>query len=354
MAYSFGIFSYKENLPEQRILFNDCFPETLGDPIQSEEHYFWKFHSFPDEKKSFEYVCYDDDVIVGYYAAIPYKYKIGDLHTNIGMVCDVMTNPNYRGKGIFTKLGEYSTTLLSSSVPLCIGYPIRKEVIPGHLKIGWKIAFKLPLYIKFYKVDSLFDQRKLGGLSKIVNPFISLFNKILVSHYNKNLDYSINDSIDEIDGYEEFTKKWASSVPNSLIKDYQFAKWRYGAPGRKYKFITIYLNNEIVSFVALRKIIKEGIPSYGILDYMVLPGYNDSHGLINKVLWNEAKSDGVHCALCMMSKYSARVYKLAKNGFMKSPFIFSLIIKNLTNQFRNEDLYNEMNWHLMWVDSDDL
>ena len=101
-------------------------------------------------------------------------------------------------------------------------------------------------------------------------------------------------------------------------------------------------------------IIKEGVPSYGILDYMILPGYEDCHGLINKVLVDTAKKENVEAIMTMMSKNSASQYQLCKNGYIKSPFVFQLIIKNLTKEFSNKELFDEKNWHLMWIDSDDL
>jgi hypothetical protein len=87
---------------------------------------------------------------------------------------------------------------------------------------------------------------------------------------------------------------------------------------------------------------------------MVLPGYEDCHGLINRVLSDCSKEQKVEAIMTMMSKKSALEYQLFKNGFFKSPFVFQLIIKNLTKEFNDEELFSEKNWHLMWVDSDDL
>jgi hypothetical protein len=110
----------------------------------------------------------------------------------------------------------------------------------------------------------------------------------------------------------------------------------------------------MIGFVSFRNIIKEGIPSLGILDYMVLPDCKDCYGLINKILTDCAKKEKIEVIMTMMSKKSSTEYKLFNNGFFKSPFVFQLIIKNLTNDFKNEELFKENNWHLMWVDSDDL
>lgn len=355
MELSFAHFDHAENLPQQRDLFKDCFPETNGEVIQEEKHYKWKFHSFPSSVPSWEYACYASSEMVGYYAALPYRYKIGEKITQAGMVCDVMTSSKQRGKGIFTKMGNYATNKLSSEVPFTMGYPIRKEVIPGHLKVGWKIPFSMPLYMKFIRLDTVLRTRKLGFLSPFANVLISMYNGIVKSKRNKKYSITLTSSISAVKGYDAFTKKWSTSVPNALVKDLPFAIWRYGAPERSYQFLSIY--NEtggMVGFLSFRKIIKEGVPSFGIVDYMVLPDYKDCHGLINKVLINCAKKENVEAIMTMMSKGSAAEYQLYKNGFFKSPFVFQLIIKNLTHEFSDEELFNEKNWHLMWVDSDDL
>ena len=174
MELSFTHFKHTENLAQQRDLFKDCFPETNGEVIQEEIHYRWKFHSFPNAVQSYEYACYSDSEMVGYYAAIPYRYKIGEKETPIGMVCDVMTSSKHRGKGIFTKMGAYSTNELASKIPFTMGYPIRKEVIPGHLKVGWKIPFSLPLYMKFIRLNTILNSKKYG--------FSSSFGKFSYKH----------------------------------------------------------------------------------------------------------------------------------------------------------------------------
>jgi len=355
MEISFSHFDYKENLVQQRELFKDCFPETNGEMIQQDIHYKWKFHSFPSVVKSWEYASYFGSEMVGYYAAIPYRYKIGEKNTSVGMVCDVMTSSKQRGKGIFTKMGRYSTGELSLEVPFTMGYPIRKEVIPGHLKVGWKIPFSMPLYMKFIRFDTLLKTKKLGFLAPLLNSFIGILNAVVKSGWNKKYSFKLSTNINDVKNYNDFVIEWCDTVPNALIKDLQFANWRYGAPERVYEFLSIYNESgKMIGFVSFRNIIKEGIPSFGILDYMVLPDYKDSHGLINKVLNDRAKKEKVEVIMTMMSKKSSAKYKLCKNGFFKSPFVFQLIIKKLTNEFSDEILYNEKNWHLMWVDSDDL
>jgi len=349
------IFDHKTQLAQQRQLFIDCFPENIGTKTVEAIHYYWKFQNFPGNLKSYEYTAYIENEMVGYYAAIPYIYKIGDKTTPVAMVCDVMTSSKHRGKGIFTKLGRFSTQKLKEEgMPFSIGYPIREEVIPGHLKVGWKIAFDLPLYVKFIKLNSLLKSKRLSILSFIANPIMLLYNRIRKEKIDISYSWEIVKDIDSIGDYDGLVDKWMKTAQNTLVKNSPFAKWRYNAPGRKYHFLTIRKDGYLVAFVSYRNIIKKNVPSLGLLDFIVLPEYRNCIGLINYVLIQQAKEEKIEAVICMMSRCSAKQYHLLKNGFLKSPYKFRLIIKNLTHKFSDEQLMNEQNWHLMWVDSDDL
>ena len=357
MELQFKQFDKNSELKKQRELFIDCFPENVGTAVIEEKHYNWKFHSFPNVTPSYEYVSYDKENMVGYYAAIPYRYKINNKNTPVAMVCDVMTSSKLRGKGIFTKLGGYSVNQLKNEgLPFCTGYPIRKEVIPGHLKVGWKIAFELPLYIKLLKANGILKKKKLSLLSMFINPFLSLYHFILLIHFKNKSDYSVKiyNKIDEIEGIETFTSEWSKQIPNALIKDNSFLMWRFNAPERFYNFIVVRKKASILGFVAARKIIKEEIPSLAIIDWMVLNDNAMVNFLLNKNVHLFAKNNEMEVILTMMSKSSANNLNLFRNGFLKSPYKFYLIVKNLTGEFSDEILLNEKNWHLMWIDSDDL
>jgi hypothetical protein len=347
-------FDHKINLDQQQILFKDAFPEVTTSSL---EGYFWQFHRFPNAKKtSYEYCSYLGNEMVGYYAAVPYRYKIGEKYTDVGMVCGVMTSSSHRGKGIFTKMGSYSTKELSTHVPFTTGYPIRKSVIPGHLKVGWKIAFELPLYMKFFRINALIKSKlpAFSFISNVINPMLWIYNKIFSTSIDKSFSVEMFDNVDSIHGYDEFINDWLKTQPNALIKNKQFAQWRYGRPDQKYHFVVIRQAQKLVGFTAYCSIIKEGVPSFCLLDLTVLPQYYNSLGLLYKTLELKAKESGVEAIMLMQSRYSASNYKLYKNGFLKSPFKFFLIIKNLTGEFQDEQLMKEENWHLMWVDSDDL
>ena len=248
-------------LESQRNLFKECFPENDGTLVEESEHYLWKFHSFPAQPTSYEYGAYMENDLVGYYAAIPYEYKINNATIKVGMVCDVMTGVKARGKGVFTKMGIYSTAeMKNQGLEFTIGYPIRPEVIPGHIKAGWEKLFPLPLYMNFLSSKSLLKDKSIKFLYPLVDLCLLAYNGI-IRQFQKSKKYNVelfsSSELDSISGFNEFMQKWISEQEIGLNKNLDFLKWRLGAPGKEYKILIARSSDEIVGYAVFSEIIKE-------------------------------------------------------------------------------------------------
>lgn len=360
MTINFKKFDANSELSIQRALFKECFPETIDTPISSIEHYNWKFRSKKGNLDCAEYTANSEEDMLGYYAAVPYQYKYKGEMMNAAMVCDVMTGVKARGKGVFTKLGIYATDeFAKQGFDFSTGYPIRKEVIPGHIKAGWEINFELPLYGRFIKFDSFLKKKKLGFLAPLFNLCYSLItsitNVLLLKNTKKlNFETITSDKLETIKGLSEFYTEWSNESEISLLKDADFLKWRLGAPEKLYYLSIARDQEKIVGVLIAREVLKEGVPSIGILDIALLNKYNRFASLLTNEIVRVSKNIKAELLLVMMSNYWFEKYKLKKNLFFKSPFKFYLIIKQFNKNINSELLRNEKNWHLMWIDSDDL
>jgi hypothetical protein len=360
MEINFRKFDHKTDLKDQRELFNECFPECIDTPVGSSTHYYWKFHSKVGVMNSVEYTANIDFNMLGYYAAIPYQYRINGAIVTAAMVCDVMTGVKARGKGVFTKLGVYSTNeFAKEGFDFTTGYPIRKEVIPGHLKAGWEINFDLPLYGRFIKLDSFLKRKKLVIFAPILNLIVStstyIIKKLFISSSQTlNAETIMSDKLETISGLEDFYSKWGEEHEISLIKDLEFLKWRLGAPEQTYYISILQDQNKIVGISISRKILKEGVPCLGILDFAVLKSHHKYATSLNNEILKIAKELNAELILIMMSKRLYKQYKFINLLFFKTPFKFSFIVKKLNPKLDREILNKEENWHLMWIDSDDL
>tara|TARA_B110000037_G_scaffold222390_1_gene296988 strand:- start:89 stop:1180 length:1092 start_codon:yes stop_codon:yes gene_type:complete len=353
-----SVFKKENDINQQRALFKECFPENNGTSVEKKDHYLWKFHSFPSTPTSYEYGAYIKEKLIGYYAALPYEYMIDGKMIKVGMVCDVMTGIEARGKGVFTKMGAYSTdSMKDEELEFTIGYPIRPEVIPGHIKVGWEKLFALPLYIKFLSSKSLLKNKKINFLYPIIDLCLVSYNYLIgLLQYKNKYDIQIYNSkeISDIRGLDLFLQKWISEQEIALNKKIEFLKWRLGAPGKNYKIIIAKDSNEIIGLCIVSEIIKENVPSLAILDLSCLKYHKKAEGSIFSEIESYARDNKLEAIMIMASSYFSKRYSLVKNGFIKSPHKFWLIVKNLNKNYSMAFLRNEKNWHLTWIDSDDL
>jgi hypothetical protein len=345
---------------EQRALFKECFPENDGTPVETTAHYSWKFHSKKSNLKTPEFGAYEGEEMLGYYAAIPYTYIINREQRNVAMVCDVMTGIKARGKGVFTKLGIYSTEEFAKrGFDFSTGFPIRPEVIPGHIKAGWENYFPLPMYGRFIRFNSFLKTKKIEFLAPVANLGLSLFTRIsgISGSYPQNkftLEHHESSQIAEIKGLNVFFEKWKGEGKISLSKDDDFLNWRLGAPGKKYHILVMRDKGSIVGYVVSRPVVKEGVPCLGVLDVILLEDYHKYSSLIFKELFRLAAKLKTELVLFMINDFWYRKYKMKTSGFIKTPFTFYFILKLFNKNLDTNVLKNQENWHLTWIDSDDL
>jgi hypothetical protein len=347
-------FNPEIDLSDRGKLFLECFPETAVKPSSSMEHYAWKHHSTDG---SYEFSAALGPDLVGYYASINYSYIWNKSNTVIaGMVCDVMTGSKSRGKGVFSNLGLFATDhLKGNGVDFTTGYPIRDAVIPGHVKAGWDVAFPLPLYVKLCSLDSIAKKCRVGAIAPILNVFIKAAS-LPFTHgmVNKNVAVSQVEIADLVNDPNYLALIERSSLESglSLIKSKKFMLWRLGAPESDYTIIKACTNGILSGYLIARQTERFGISCLGIVDLVSVDGGVGSTKLMIKETCKINRSCDVVLLMCNQSVY--RRYKLYFCGFLKSPFKFRFIFKNLSGRIPNIILKDEKSWNLTWIDSDDL
>ena len=110
----------------------------------------------------------------------------------------------------------------------------------------------------------------------------------------------------------------------------------------------------MVAVTILRDVELKGVPCMAILDLMVLPGKHQCLKLLHHHIELLSCERKLQAVAVMLSKTWCRRYRLVRNGFIRSPFVFKLIMKPLSDQAKEVSFREEENWHLMWVDSDNL
>ena len=344
-------------LPEQRKLFALCFPEAAGTPATSTEHYSWKFDQAPFQPNSYEYCAIEEQELAGYYAAIPYRYKVMDRTILAAMVCDVMTHPQMRGKGVFKKLGAYSLLKLKEAgIGFATGYPVRPEVIPGHLSVGWSITTELPVYVYPLRLDGVLRKKGLRALTPIVNAAAAAYRKTLNLQVRPNRNICLNtvpfdDTV--VRELAAFYEDWIKVHDLCLEKTVEFLKWRLRAPGTLYKIHMLRVEGRLAGVAISRATPLQDIPSLALLDLAVLPKYERFFGFLLKHLQQQAAQEDLELIAGMFPKPLARRLSFLRLGVLPSPVVFKLITKNLNFELPLGP-FKEGSYHFTWLDSDDL
>lgn len=360
MEIEYRAIDKSRDYESQRTLFRLSFPDTIGTPVETDVHFAWKFESFPATTPSFQYVATESNDLVGYYAAIPFTYSLDGAPTTCGMVCDVMTHPDRRGKGIFTRIGHFATDEMKrEGLGFTTGYPIRPEVIPGHLKVGWKMVQRLPVYLRVLGVRS-FLPRPFRFLAPAMDPFVRLLQAWALSSpagYSTEVlqrDEFLGRYSGDEGEYTTLLGEWARQQGNVLLKTCDFLRWRTDAPGTQYLFVTLRHEGNLVGLAIARPAQMKGVESLALLDFMVLGEHAQGSRALHEQLRRVAREYQKDAVACMCSSQTAKRYGFARSAYLRSHLAFTLIVKKLDDRIPDDKLYSEGRWHVFWLDSDDL
>ena len=82
------------------------------------------------------------------YSLLPIRLRLNGKEINASLCTNVNTHPGYRGQGLFIQIGHFALDSEPEfDTPISIGMP-NKNAYPGHMKVGWDIAFPLPFLVK--------------------------------------------------------------------------------------------------------------------------------------------------------------------------------------------------------------
>ncbi len=348
------------NFDEYHRLFQDCFPETAGTSLESQAHYQWKYGPAGKNAAAFEVAAYEDGRMLGYYAALPFAYRLGERCANGALACDVMTSSAARGKGVFTAQGRYAlSSMADSGIEFCAGFPIRPEVFPGHFKVGWQIAFPVPVYCKIVDPRPVLALRGAGWLGACLRPLATAYHlgsKALRAGAPgatcRRLDPGEFFATPE---YARFYEKWAGSHSIHMVRTGEFFAWRLSAPEAHYKVSAVYTRSSVLAgFAVTRRTAVHGIPVTAILDFLVLPEFRSHCGPLHDDLRSLCFDNGSAGLTIMTTRTGARRSQLFAGGYVKTNIQFKLILKWLANSDAPKSFLDEEAWHVSWSDTDNL
>ena len=346
---------YKDRIIELRkIVFKD-------EDVDKENPDFWDWEFSDNYAGSAKlFLAIDQETVVGHYAVCPSHILVDGEVKKGSIVVDVMTHPDYRFQGMFARIGKYSLDESGKDgIDFSYGFPIRKSVMPGHLKVGWKIAFPLPVYvypISFSQI--IYKFIPWAPLAYVMGCLPQLFfesHRRISALLGKRVTIIEKDSFVKTPELLAFIEKTKTQHRIIQYRDWNFLNWRYNSNHyRKYKVFFAYTQDEMMAGYAVTKeSLIYGLNCTVLIDMQVLNCDKKCINALLRSVYQHAKLVGTALVGCMMNK---NVYKtqLLKNLFVKSPYIFKFIVHQNNDMDYMDKLLVSENWFISWADTDDL
>lgn len=325
-----------------------------GEEIEKENIDYWDWEFKNNYYGPAEiFLVRDQSAIIGHYAIIPQRFSVMGTEYKAGLVVDVMTHPGYRKMGMFYSVSKFA--LEKTKTDFTIGYPIRNDVMPGHLKAGWEVVKKIPVYvlpINFKKIFSGFIGNNL--FSKISG---NVFFSVYMNFFSNKPDYGqfIFQKVEKLSNYYE--NIFRNQTPDGIcqIKNAEYINWRFDS--NKMLVYEKYIvrkkgSVDAIAYFVLRKKYIQGLLSLNITDIQIISADKNILRSIILFIREKARTESYDCIACMLSDNAVISRHLKYFGMLKSPYHFKVIIHNNTPVDFISLFRNEVNINLNWADTD--
>lgn len=336
-------FQVDQDIEILQLLLGKAFPEADFDTTFSKDVLKWKFLVASRQMTCF--LGFYKSQPASFYGVLPRLYTSeGNEHT-VGLVVDVLTSPEFQGKGLFVQSGQHVLSCLEqTSVSSVIGFPIRAEVLPGHLKVGWEVRFSLPVYV--YPIglgDSIGFKKKTQSKIFRVSAFLLQFFRKSSNRTARVLDIQTFLNDPEVDKF--YSRTWNSKIA-LLKKDTEFLQWRLSRPNAEYFCFT---HGEVsVSACAIVRVLEmNGFKTAAIVD---IDAENDVYGrAIAENIINFAREKRVDLIGVCLNPSLFKKLGLRRLGFVASLSKFKVITRSTGE---NNVIFDERSSQITWLDSD--
>ena len=202
----------------------------------------WRYIKNPYKDRPFIYVALDGDKIVGFRAFVCQLFIIDGKEYKVLSPADAIINPEYRRRGIFSKLNNLFLQDISSDGYedfIILNLSSNKFSTPASLKLGWQKADGLKNYMYRFSAINFFK-------TYLTN------NKQITSSNSKKLNIEISDIL-HIDELAEFNASHRESEILVNIHDYEYYKWRYESSNENYIYAYRRSEKNLVSYIILKR-----------------------------------------------------------------------------------------------------
>lgn len=299
-----------------------------GEDLSSAGYLSWMYDRNPNGQ-AIEFVTKTGDLVTGHCAAVPVRSKIGAGIRAASVAVNGMTHPDFRGRGIFSRLyGEITAGSARSGMVLTFGFPNSNSLGACLRHLNYREIGELPLWILPFDIAAILASRgstrgtSLGrAAGRLGSPFLRL-GQALLRPRRAGGDLTIEKTAEFGPEFEGFWNEVKDSYRNCLVRDPAYLNWRFSRhPTRSYEILIARSDGRPAGYLVGRRVKIEGLSWAMIVDLVVADSAEGKAAAkrLAAAYCREARASGIALVGTLMPKVSPAAKALRRLGFLVCP-----------------------------------
>jgi GNAT superfamily N-acetyltransferase len=336
-------------------LFKATF-ERNGSP-RTLQHLKWQYLNNPTGKLYVDFAIPQDDRsrAAAIYSVMPVHFRVSGQRMLGVQSLDTLTDADFRGKGLFTKLAQQVFERCRLEGVCCVyGFPNANSAPGFFRKLEWTRLDPVPFLVKPLRANYLL--RRLEPLRSMASRLpqlpLALARRPLLPRSQEIRPISKFGS-----EFDTLWERFAQGVGVAVHRDAQYLDWRLRQkPDQRYRVVGLYENGKLLAFCAFDVQDKHGGRVGYILELIHEPGRSAEGTRLLQEAIAEMSSDGAEVVLAWCLDHSANRPCFREEGFFPlpqrlRPITLHVGVRSLAAPVES-NLGNRRNWYLSYLDSD--
>jgi hypothetical protein len=337
----------------------ELFEAAFGKPRDSKQ-WLWEFIGSP--RPAIIVVAEADGKIVGHYAILPRRLKVGQSIVESGLVVDVMTHPMYGKKGIFVNSGlEAFKQARAAGLEILMGFP-NEAAIRGHMKVGWNELGRVVVRARPIRASSI--KSFLGERLELPRPILRALD-ILLGSLNRISSSISSDGLKsewisteamsaQEDDLDTLRKRMLESCTVCNNRDIDWMIWRVSDPLDPTHIVLLKKSESNIplglGFLKVKE--KDGMRTGAVMDIWVDGSDGQVEDRLLRELLRKAIEEGCELLILFGNPASARSSLLRRMLILKTPRRLRFIVRSVGSKGLPREVLELENWALELVDHD--
>lgn len=347
-------FRRLERTEEDLARFREAF-EREGSS-RSEQSLRWLYFDNPADRINIELaVPPDDSRIAAIVSLLPVMMKVGDSVLPGGQGIDTLTDADYRGRGLFARVGKKAIERSQAEGYACVwGFPNAAAAHGWYERLGWTKMDPVPFVFKPLLLN--YGLRKMGPLGKLD---AHLPRIPLALHREPQLpqNQELRRLVAFDDDFSALWDRFAVSIPVAVRRDARYLTWRLlKKPGERYPSVGLYEDGALRGFVSWVAKDKHGGRTGYVMELIYEPGRPEiGEALLGHALAEMARG-GVEVVLAWNFDHSPNNEAYRSQRFWVLPERLRPVELHFGARSLaappGANICNRRNWYLSYLDSD--